>query len=331
MRGNTLLHEEEIFRGGNFMLRENLKELTKGNYNGRNYQLFYELLEEIKQLLEQNQKNRKKDIECFYKLVEVIEKENIIFIKVDQNQILNSNNRGNLLHVLSLMYGEDFYTSNFFSLAFSNCYNLQIPGKFSFIKKPTSIEEVNKMFDSLKEILDSKKINETYILVNRIVNNLSLFLEKSTNMIFLTDQKLKDAYNAIVNILMSFDKKEAIIIDNLKNICDTINSQITFLDEEDEEINAIKLGDFLANFVKEYNNSLIPNTYEEKLACYYDKITETKFQELNNQNLPSYNDPDFIRYMNDLENMLQEKYSDQKQFAKKFAIVSMHHCGYYRR
>lgn len=313
------------------MLRENLKELTKGNYNGSNYELFYELLEEIKQLLEQNQKKQKKDIECFYKLVEVIEQDNIIFIKVDQNKILNSDKRNNLLHILSLMYGEEFYTSNFFSLAFSSCYNLQIPGKFSFIKKPTSIEEVNKMFDSLKEILDSKKFNETYILVNRIVNNLSFFLEKSANMIFLTDQKWKDAYNAIVNILISCDKKEVIIIDNLNDICDTINNQITFLDEEDEAINKIKLGDCLANFVEEYNNSIIPNTYEEKLASYYDKITETKFQDLDNQNLPSYNDPDFIRYMNDLENMLQEKYSDQKQFAKKFAIVSMHHCSYYRR
>lgn len=313
------------------MLREDLKKIKNNENDCINYGEFYDLLSEIQSVIELSRNSAKNDIKCFCDLLEIKNEKDLRSKVVNKAEILNSNKREKLLHILSLMYTEKFYNHEYFHKIFGACYNLQIPGKFSFIKKPSNLEETNKMFDSLREILLDKNISSASMLVNQVSKRFSDVLATSAYLIFSTDANLEKCSKTIDGILKACDNNEIMKVDNVAEICNIINEQIIFPEDADEQLKNMNIGDYLSQFISGYNNAVIPTEYQEKLKRYYSYITNTKFNDLDNSELPNHDDPEFLKYMNDLEEMLQTDSSNVKQISKKMAIVSMHHHSYYRR
>ena len=289
------------------------------------------MLSEIQNVIELSRKSATNDIKCFCDLLEIKNEKDLRSKVINKVEILNQNKREKLLHILSLIYTEKFYNHEYFHKIFGACYNLQIPGKFSFIKKPSNLEETNKMFDSLREILLNKNISNTMIIASQISKRFIDILATSAYLIFSTDANLEKCSKTIDEILKSCDNNQIIKVDNISEICNIINEQIIFPEDTDEKLKNMNIGDYLLQFVSGYNNAVIPAKYQDNLKKYYSYIVNTKFNDLDNSELPGYDDPEFLKYMNDLEGMLQNDSSNVKQYSKKFAIVSMHHFSYYRR
>lgn len=313
------------------MLKERIQTIKNDENDVLNYGEFYDILSEIKNIIEVNQNTRKQDMKCLCNLLKIKNMNGLVKIDFDKLDLLQKQNRNNLIYILSLMCGDKFYSHQYFETIFKSCYNLQIPGKFAFIKRPNNLEEANKMFDDLKETITSKKITPSTFVVNQTVKRLGDLLQRSAQILFTTESNLEISYDAVNSILESCDKNQPIVIDNIEEVCNILNEQITFPDDAEDYLKELNIGDYLLKFIKGYNVAIIPTTYEDKLDVYYNNITNTEFRNFDNSILPKYEDPDFLRYMNDLENMLQENYSDNAQYTKKFVAVSMHHCSYYKK
>lgn len=294
-------------------------------------QEFFEILKMVKQSLKDNKSQRVYDIACMRKLVTKNKEGASKPFSISKVEIVNRENRTALLHILEVIFGIEFYKDKEFVGLFDNCYNLPL-GQFGTIRKPNNLEDVNSMLDTIKKVLEksdftsaSKKINETMCTFGQALAYFSNEIDNACVQLDLL-------YDQVNNLIVSFNKNELLLVEDMEKIRELLNLHISLLNPTEETKN---VGDYIINFVKEYNASRMPicddERYQDNLLKYYGNVVNTKFNEFNFGILPSYDDPDYIRYMDNLEDMLQDNYSKDKQFTKKFIALTMHHQGYYRR
>lgn len=304
--------------------------------NDRN-QEFYEILKMVKIGLNDNKNNRVYDIACMEKFVIKDESKLKRPFSVSKVNITKKENRSALIHILELLLedfskGKEFYEKEEFLNLFNKCYNKPIFGTFKMIKKPNNLAEVNLMFDNIYEILVNNNYCETTKVVNEVMCDFGNLLVYFYNQMENNCKVLDELYELISNLLVSVKKGDLLLVDDMEDTREKLNKHVYLLEPTEETKN---IGDYIINFVQEYNSKRMPEcndeSYRTNLLKYYGNIVNTKFKEFNYELLPSYDDSDYICYMDNLEDMLQDNYSKDKQFIKKFVAVTMHHQGYYRR
>lgn len=292
---------------------------------------FYEMLKLVKQSLKENKNRRVYDIACMRKLVTKNKDGSSKPFSISKVGLVSSENRMALFHILEVVFGTEFYKDKEFLGVFDDCYNLPL-GQFGTIRKPDSLEDVNFMFDTIKKVLEKPDFSSTSKKINEVMSTFGQALAYFSNQIDNACVQLDKLYDEINILIVSFNKNELLLVEDMEKTRELLNLHISLLNPTEE---TKKVGDYIINFVKEFNASKMPicenERYQDNLLKYYGNVVNTKFNEFNCGLLPSYDNPDYVSYMNNLEDMLQDNYSKDKQFSKKFVAVSLHHQGYYRR
>lgn len=231
------------------------------------------------------------------------------------------------------MFGESFYETKEFNNIFQISYHLQIPNRMQFINKPNNKKEVQSLLASFRDILNSNDLG-AISKVNISLNFLSAAIEQSAFQVLTLSEELNKIYKAINSILNACDKNEQINIDELDYICKLINKNIFFEIAATKEIEKLKVGDCLAEFVNGYNQAILPiaeqKDYEKKFKEYYRKIIKTNFNHLDNSDLPDYNDPKFLIYMREILKTMEQEPVKDMEYCKRYAVASMHYGLYFR-
>ncbi len=299
--------------------------------NSKN-QEFYEILKMVKQSLKDNKSQRVYDIACMRKLVTKNKEGSSKPFSISKVGLVSRENRSALFHILEITFGKEFYKDREFISMFNDCYNLPLLGIFKTIKKPTNLEETNLMFDTINEVLKVQSFYESSKIVNETMCRFGEALAYFSNQIDKACVQLDKLYDQINDLIVSFNKNDLLLVEDIEKMREMLNLHINMTNPTEETKN---VGDYITNFIKEFNASRMPicenERYQDNLLKYYGNIVNTKFNEFNYELLPSYDDSDYISYMDNLEDMLQDNYSKDKQFAKKFVAVTMHHQGYYKR
>lgn len=316
------------------MIHKDLCQTKLQNDSALKYGEFYHLLKDLKKSIKRLQKDKETNIKSYNKFITIFNHNGNIVIETNRAQILNASNENSLIYVLTLMFGDNFYQTDEFNYIFKNCYNLQIPNQMYFTSKPNSLEDTRRLLTSIRTILNSNNI-ETICKVSSSLNILAKTIEQSALRVFTMSQEIDYSYKAILNILNACDKDEIINLPNLDYLRDVFNRNIFFENVKSKEPGELKVGDCLIDFINGYNENITPlgeeKNYNKQLKDYYRKITKIKFDKLENSDLPSYDDPNFLKYMRDLLLELETEPTKDAEYCKRYAIASMHYGLYFRR
>lgn len=316
------------------MVHKDLCQKKLEKHDSLNYGEVYHLLKDLKKNIKGMQDEKTTNIQHYAKLVTIFKSDGNIIVEANRNQILNTRNEASLLAVLSLMFGEKFYHTDEFNYIFRSCYNLQIPKQMYFTSKPNSLEETKRLLASIRTMTNSGNM-EIAQKINMALNILCRVIEHSASRVFTMSQEVDDSYKIILNILNACDHNETISSENLDYICEIFNRNVFFENVNTKTVGELKVGDCLVDFIQGYNHNIVPlreaKEYEKKFKEYYRKITKLNFNQLENSDLPDYNDPKFLNYMRDMLLKLETEPNKDEEYCKRYAIASMHYGLYFRR
>lgn len=235
-----------------------------------------------------------------------------------------------LIKVLQTSLGEDGYKDENLLKVLSAGYGIY-NGKV--MNKPNSYEEVVMLLNTYNDILQDEKEEDMKkskyaSIINAIEIAIANKSAESIRMVRETSLVINN-FDIIINGLAN---NKLVKIENENMFYELLKYRLS-VKNVDGSVNE-EFSSSLKEFIEEYNSYLKKliddKPYQNKLNKYFKKITRTPFEKLDYSKFPKFEDENFLRYMDDLRPMIEEKLKEDESLINTYSVFMIRKADYYK-